>query len=128
MKIAIVTGGSSGIGRATALELQKRGCKVYILSRHPAHLSRMIHLCCDVADERQVQATVREVWQKEGRIDLLVNNAGFGISGAAEFTAAAGKRPHRQCQLLCRADAHPVSGVVFRQQGGCECLYCGTAQ
>jgi len=62
MKIAIVTGGSSGIGRATALELQKRGCKVYILSRHPAHLSGMIHLCCDVADERQVQATVREVW------------------------------------------------------------------
>lgn len=86
MKIAIVTGGTSGIGRETALALQKRGCKVYILSRHPAQLPGMTHLCCDVADERQVQEATERIWEKEGRIDILVNNAGFGISGAAEFT------------------------------------------
>lgn len=117
MKIAIVTGGSSGIGRATALELQKRGCKVYILSRHPAHLSGMIHLCCDVADERQMQAAVREVWQREGRIDLLVNNAGFGISGAAEFTENEDAKRLLNVNLFGVVNGCKAVLPVMRQQG-----------
>ena len=85
-EIAIVTGGSSGIGRETALALSARGCKVYEFSRHDAEVPGVEHVQCDVSDEAQFRAAVDSVAEKEGRIDILVNNAGFGISGAAEFT------------------------------------------
>lgn len=44
------------------------------------------HLQADVTDETQVNAAVAEILRREGRIDILINNAGFGISGAIEFT------------------------------------------
>ena len=83
-KIAVVTGGSSGIGLAAARALLKAGLVVYVLSRRPFSEKGLHHLCCDVADEEQVQSAVRE-----GDLDLVVNCAGFGISGAVEFTELA---------------------------------------
>lgn len=77
----------------------------------------MIHLCCDVADERQVQATVREVWQKEGRIDLLVNNAGFGISGAAEFTENEDAKRLLNVNLFGVVNGCKAVLPLMRQQG-----------
>ena len=85
-EIAIVTGGSSGIGRETALALKARGCTVYELSRHDASVPGVEHMQCDVSDEQQFRAAVQGIVEKSGRVDILVNNAGFGISGAAEFT------------------------------------------
>ena len=84
--IAIVTGGTSGIGLATANALRDSGAKVYVLSRRKADLPGLEHMICDVSDEAAVRETVKEIVAREGRIDILVNNAGFGISGAAEFT------------------------------------------
>ena len=84
--VAIVTGGSSGIGRETAKALRDRGCTVYEFSRHDALTEGVKHVQCDVSDEAQFAAAVQQVTDAEGRIDILVNNAGFGISGAAEFT------------------------------------------
>ena len=88
-KIIIITGGSSGIGLETAKALQKSGCKVYEFSRRKASFDFMEHICVDVSDEAQVRAAVDAVVKKEGRIDVLINNAGFGISGAFEFTDTA---------------------------------------
>ena len=88
-KIAILTGGSSGIGLETAKALAKEGCKVYEFSRRAASFGFMEHVCVDVSDEAQVKAAVDMVAEREGRIDILVNNAGFGISGAFEFTDTA---------------------------------------
>ena len=85
--IAIVTGGSSGIGRQTALALSKAGVKVYEFSRRQSENEGMIHLGTDVTDELAVKSSVNEVLLREGRIDILVNCAGFGISGAIEFTS-----------------------------------------
>ena len=85
-KVVIVTGGTSGIGLSTACLLTKRGCRVYELSRREAGTDAAIHLRADVTDEAQVQAAVREVLDREGRIDVVINNAGFGISGAVEYT------------------------------------------
>jgi len=85
-KVVIITGASSGIGRATAIELAKKGCTVYDFSRHGSDFADIRHISCDVTDETQFSDSVRAVWEKEGRIDILINNAGFGISGAAEFT------------------------------------------
>jgi NAD(P)-dependent dehydrogenase (short-subunit alcohol dehydrogenase family) len=83
-KIALVTGASSGIGQATAERLAKAGYKVYGTSRRGGSASRpsfeMMPL--DVTSDESVDATVQRLVQLEGRIDLLVNNAGFGVAPA----------------------------------------------
>ena len=87
MKIAIVTGASGGIGQATAQLLCQNGWRVYDFSRSGGEDSgQLCHIPCDVTQEAQVQQAFQTVFDREGRLDLLVNNAGFGISGAAEDT------------------------------------------
>ena len=85
-KVVIITGGSSGIGLCTAAALRDRGCKVYELSRRDSEVTGITHIKCDVTDEAQIAAAVGQVMAESGRIDILINNAGFGISGAVEFT------------------------------------------
>lgn len=84
-KTALVTGASSGIGEATAERLAAAGYKVYGTSRRAAKASlRSFELLpLDVTREESVEAAVSEVLRLEDRIDLLVNNAGFGIAPAA---------------------------------------------
>ncbi len=83
-KIALVTGASSGIGQATAERLVKAGYKVYGTSRRvsPAGQRSFEILPLDVTSDESVAAAVGEVIQRDGRIDLLVNNAGFSIAPA----------------------------------------------
>lgn len=86
-KIAVVTGGSSGIGLCTARALQNSGCQVYELSRREiTHEDGIIHIGCDVSDEEAVKKRILRIIEETGRIDILVCCAGFGISGASEFT------------------------------------------
>ena len=85
-KIAVVTGGTSGIGKETALYLAKNGCTVYELSRRAEGVAGLRHISADVTDEASVRRAVEQILQEAGQIDILVNNAGFGISGAVEFT------------------------------------------
>lgn len=88
-KVAIVTGGTSGIGKATALALHKAGYTVYEFSRRAEGIAPLCHISVDITDEPAVRAAVAQVIQEAGHIDVLVNNAGFGISGAVEFTDTA---------------------------------------
>ena len=83
--IAIVTGASSGIGEATANGLTKAGYKVYGTSRRAAQAGQRTFemLSLDVTSEASVEAAISEVLRLHGRIDLLVNNAGFGVAPAA---------------------------------------------
>ncbi|WGG53073.1 oxidoreductase [Rugamonas sp. DEMB1] len=83
-KIALVTGASSGIGEATAQRLTQAGFKVYGSSRRgePAGSRGYQMLPLDVTNDASVQAAVDSVMLLEGRIDLLVNNAGFGVAPA----------------------------------------------
>jgi len=78
--VALVTGASSGIGRATAEALKRAGYRVFGTSRRavPATLDDITMLICDVTDDASVQKMVDEVLSKAGRMDLLVNNAGVG--------------------------------------------------
>lgn len=85
-RVAIVTGGSSGIGLWAAKALAGLGCTVYEFSRRDITHTGVAHIRADVTDEESVRYAVAEVFSREGRIDILVNNAGFGISGAVEFT------------------------------------------
>lgn len=86
MKTVIVTGGNSGIGRCVALSLKEKGCKIYDFSRRNIPLSGVEHISVDVTDEKSIKTAVEAVIEKERKIDILVNCAGFGISGAIEFT------------------------------------------
>ena len=86
-KIAIVTGASSGIGEATAELLANSGYKVYGTSRKGAQAAQRPYkmIALDVNSEESIEAALKEVVQIEGRIDLVVNNAGFGVApGGAE--------------------------------------------
>src|SRR5437763_1590308 len=83
-KIALVTGASSGIGEATAAQLATAGYKVYGTSRRaPKPGQRSFEmLTLDVTSDESVEAIINEVIRREGRIDLLVNNAGFSTAPA----------------------------------------------
>jgi NAD(P)-dependent dehydrogenase (short-subunit alcohol dehydrogenase family) len=83
-KIALVTGASSGIGEATAQRLATAGYKVYGTSRRGVQAGKRSFemLALDVTSDESVAAAVGEVIRRDGRIDLLVNNAGFGVAPA----------------------------------------------
>jgi NAD(P)-dependent dehydrogenase (short-subunit alcohol dehydrogenase family) len=88
-KIVLVTGASSGIGRATALELLRAGHTVYGGARRVQSLDAVTAagghaLAMDVTSDADLQGAVGAVLDGHGRIDALVNNAGFGLYGAAE--------------------------------------------
>lgn len=82
--IALVTGASSGIGEATAERLAAAGYKVYGTSRRGTQTRQrsFAMLPLDVTSDESVEAAVKELVRREGRIDLLVNNAGFGVAPA----------------------------------------------
>ena len=117
-EIAIVTGGSSGIGRETAKALRDRGCTVYEFSRHDAGTQGGAHVQCDVSDEQQFAAAVQQVYAAEGRIDILVNNAGFGISGAAEFTDNAQAKKLLDVNVFGMVNGCKAVLPIMRAQGG----------
>jgi NAD(P)-dependent dehydrogenase (short-subunit alcohol dehydrogenase family) len=87
-KVALVTGASSGIGQATADYLAAQGDRVYGTSRSPKadHGRAWTMLPLDVCDDASVAECVKEVKRAEGRIDVLVNNAGHAFVGAVEET------------------------------------------
>lgn len=104
-KVALVTGASSGIGHATAKALRKAGYRVFGTSRGAVRdkPNDITMLTCDVTDDVSVAKLVEEVLAEAGRIDLLVNNAGVGLFGAAEESSLA------QAQALFNVN---VFGVV----------------
>lgn len=91
-RIALVTGASSGIGEKVCMQLLSDGWIVYGLSRRGTVPVDAVGLSTDVTDEEAVTAAVAKMLDAEGRIDLLVTAAGYGISGPVEFTAAADAR------------------------------------
>ncbi len=90
-RVALVTGASSGIGEASARRLAKMGLRVFGTSRSAgaAVPESVTLLQLDVTDDASVQACVAEVLEQTRRIDVLVNNAGFGIFAAGEETSMA---------------------------------------
>ncbi len=89
----LVTGASSGIGKACAEACARAGMKVYGTSRKAGELpaaseaGAVSMIALDVTDEGSVRAAVAKILEREGKIDVVVNNAGFGIAGAIEDTS-----------------------------------------
>jgi short-subunit dehydrogenase len=89
-KRVLITGGSSGIGRATALQLADAGARVFIAARDPQKLDAVAAeirghggtvsiYACDITDERACAALVQQIREAQGGIDILINNAGHSI-------------------------------------------------
>src|ERR687891_675793 len=100
-QVAIVSGGGSGLGRASALELAALGARVVVCGRREGPLEetaaqadggRVEARRCDIRDEEQVEALVDGVLERHGRIDLLVNNAGGQYMSPAEDITPKGFR------------------------------------
>lgn len=107
-KVAIVTGDTGGIGLETALALKARGWLVYGVSRRALGVEGVEHISADVSDEAAAKGAVEYVMAKRGRLDALINAAGFGISGALEFTSAEDARAQMNVNVIgtanmCRA-------------------------
>ncbi len=83
-KVVLVTGASSGLGKAICTHLAAKGHAVYGTSRREGQGGNFTLLPMDVTDAASVEAAVADILAREGRLDVLVNNAGQGIQGAVE--------------------------------------------
>lgn len=85
-KVVIITGGSSGIGKSIGEFLHDKGFTVYGTSRNPEKIenSKIPLLALDVRDDQSIHKAIKEVIAKSGRIDVVINNAGVGITGPIE--------------------------------------------
>ena len=86
-KVVFITGISSGFGRSMAVELAKGGHKIYGSIRSEVDpIPNVNYVRMDVTDISSIEHAVKEICDKEGRIDVLINNAGIGIGGPIELT------------------------------------------
>jgi NAD(P)-dependent dehydrogenase (short-subunit alcohol dehydrogenase family) len=126
-KVWFITGSSSGLGRSLTEAVLAQGDIVVATARDTnknidlqlKYEDQMLSLTLDVTDDGQIKQVIKETTERLGRIDVLVNNAGFGITGATEALTDEQVRSQYQANLLgpvniCRA----VLPVMRRQRSG----------
>ena len=120
-KVVLITGGSSGIGKSIGTFLKSKGFKVYGTTRNPDNypgFDTFELLQLDVKNPDSIQTAVAHIIAKEGRLDVLVNNAGVGITGPIEET------PHEEIlnvfDINVHGPVHVMKAVLpqMRKQGG----------
>lgn len=116
-KICVITGGTSGIGLCTALEMKAKGYEVFEISRRREGAAGINHISADVTDEEHIKEAVSYIIDKAGRIDVLINNAGFGISGAVEFTETADAKKQFDVNFFGMVNMNRAVIPVMRRQG-----------
>ncbi|MHB8528665.1 MAG: SDR family oxidoreductase [Caulobacteraceae bacterium] len=109
-RVALVSGASSGLGRSIATALAGAGLRTYGASRRIAGTpgAAFEWVAMDVDDDASVEAAVRRLFEREGRLDVVVANAGFGIAGALEDTTTTEAKAQFETNFfgvhrLCRA-------------------------
>ena len=118
-RVVLITGASSGIGESCAAFLSKQGHRVYGGSRSGRTAAGATPLVLDVTNEKSARDAVETILAREGRLDVLVNNAGFGIAGAIEETSIEEAAGQFQVNFfgvmrMCRA----VLPVLRQQKAG----------
>ena len=126
MRTLVITGGSSGIGQSTASLFAERGWRVFELIRRDVQKDdvqstkgEIIHITCDVCSEESVRAAIAEVLQHTDRVDVVISNAGFGISGPIEFTEI--KEAERQMDVNFMGAVRLIQAILpqlRKQQSG----------
>lgn len=126
--VVAITGASAGIGRETALEFAREGARVAIGARRTDRLealaeairatgSEALVLPLDVADEKQVRRFVDATVERFGRLDVLVNNAGYGVRGKVEETPAADYERLMRVNYLGTVYGCQAAIPIMRRQG-----------
>ncbi len=115
-KIAVVTGASRGIGLAVARMLQEKDYVVYGLARSRGEAEGINWMTCDITDGRNVREVFSRITEEEKRIDLLVCNAGIGISGAAEFAPQEDYRRQMEVNFDGAVDCVQQAAPLMRKQ------------
>lgn len=117
-KVVLITGASSGFGKATAERLAAKGYTVYGTSRNEVQHKDIHFLVMDVRDRDSVSRGVERIVEEQGRIDVVVNNAGMGIGGSLEM--ATGEEIELQMGTNFRGCVNVCQAVlpVMRRQGG----------
>ena len=121
-KVILVTGASSGIGYDTALALARQGHKVYAAARRmekmePLREEGAVTIRMDVTDETSMTEGIRAIMEAEGRIDVLINNAGYGYFGAIENVTMEEARRQLEVNVFGLARLCQLVLPVMRGQG-----------
>lgn len=121
-KVILITGASSGIGFDAARTLAKEEHRVYAAARRvqlmePLRADGVVPIRMDVTDEASMQGGVRSVLEKEGRIDVLVNNAGYGYFGAVETVPMDEARRQQEVNVFGLARLCQLVLPTMRAQG-----------
>lgn len=117
-KTVLITGGSSGIGLECARTLASMGCRVYEMSRRDSAADGVSHIPGDVTRAGDAERAVGFVLEREGRLDILINNAGMGISGSAEFTSAEDAELQMRVNFLGVSNMCRAALGCMRKNGG----------
>lgn len=122
MTVALVTGCSSGIGRATAQRLAARGLTVYATARNVGSLADLATIGChtlalDVTDDTSMRAAVRAIEEAHGGVEILVNNAGYGEYGTIEEADLARVRAQFDTNVFGLARLAQMVLPAMRQRG-----------
>ena len=122
MKVILITGASSGIGFDAARMLAQQGHRVYAAARRmermePLKADGVVPVHLDVTDEASMEAVVRMVLEAEGRIDVLVNNAGYGCFGAIENVSLEEARRQVEVNVFGLARLCQLVLPPMREQG-----------
>ena len=124
--VVIITGASSGIGLVTARFLAQKGLKVYGLSRRKVQNENFESLVCDITDEKQLKENFEYVFAKEGKIDVLVNNAGMGIAGAVEYTTQEELKKIIDLNVIALMNSSKNIVRFMRESGGGKIINIGS--
>ena len=116
-KVVVVTGSSSGIGLALCNLLLENNYVVYGLDRNEG-TGKFPSLVCDLTNYDRVGECFEEIYQKEGKIDVLVNNAGMGISGAVEHISMEATKKLFDVNMMATINASKMIIPYFKKNGG----------
>ena len=123
MKVALVTGAGSGIGKAAALLFREHGYTVYAGARHTDRMRDLeekgIHIASlDVTDSDSCERFVRELLKQEGRLDVLVNNAGYGEYGPVEAVPIENAKAQLEVNVYGAVRMAQLCIPALRKSGG----------
>jgi short-subunit dehydrogenase len=118
-KVVLVTGASRGIGESICLKLLEKRAKVYGTSRKESNLYPFEMIRSDVTDDASCKMAVDHVIAKEGRIDIFIGNAGYGISGSVEDTDPGEARQQFDINFFGMLNMlHHILPVMRKQRSG----------
>ena len=117
-RTVVITGGSSGIGKAAVKAFSAAGDTVYELSRHAAPDCPAVHLDADVTAPETLEAAFSRILAGRGKIDVLVCCAGMGVSGPVEFVPDADMRRQFEVNLYGAIRTVRAALPAMRKAGG----------